>query len=395
MTPRVSTGLDRWVAEGFAAIRGQRVGAIANPTSVDSRVRHVVDHLRDASGVTLAALFGPEHGIRADAQDMIGVGSSLDSRSGIPVHTLYGPTVESLTPTAEQLEGLDALIFDVQDVGSRYYTFAATMLYAMRAAAPLGLRFYVLDRPNPIGGRAIEGPTIRPGFLSFVGPHPMPIRHGMTVGELARMFREECAIDLDLEVVPCGGWCRDMLWDETGLPWVLPSPNMPTPDTALVYPGGCLIEGTNLSEGRGTTRPFELWGAPWLDPDALARPARWGEGALLRPCAFRPTFHKHAGTTCFGVQPHVEDRSRFSPVWFYTAMLALARAQRPDLFDWRRETYEFVDEPIAIDLLYGSDRERRFLESGPTPDALEDLRAVWSLDEAEFRDRRMRYLLYG
>ena len=300
-----------------------------------------------------------------------------------------------MTPTSEQLDGLDALVFDVQDVGSRYYTFAATMLYAMRAAEPMGLRFYVLDRPNPIGGQAIEGPTIRPGFESFVGPHPLPIRHGMTVGELARMFLEECAIDLELEVVPCLGWSREMLWTETGLPWVLPSPNMPTPDTALVYPGGCLIEGTNLSEGRGTTRPFELWGAPWLDPDALARPARWSEGALLRPCAFRPTFHKHAGTTCFGVQPHVIDPSRFSPVWFYTAMIAEARGQQPDRFDWRRDPYEFVVDPIAIDLLYGSDRERQLLESGPTPGELDDLRALWSVDEAEFRDRRSPFLLYG
>jgi uncharacterized protein YbbC (DUF1343 family) len=394
-SPRVSTGLDRWVAEDFASIRGQRLGVIANPTSVDHRIRHIADHLRQASGVNLSALFGPEHGIRADAQDMIGVTSSVDSRTNVPVHTLYGPSVESLTPTAEQLDGLDALIFDVQDVGSRYYTFAATMLYAMRAAEPMGLRFYVLDRPNPIGGQTIEGPTIRPGFESFVGPHPLPIRHGMTVGELARMFLEECAIDLELEVVPCQGWSRDMLWDETGLPWVLPSPNMPTPDTTLVYPGGCLIEGTNLSEGRGTTRPFELWGAPWLDPDVLAEPARWSEGALLRPCAFRPTFHKHAGSTCFGVQPHLDDPSRFSPVWFYTAMIASARAQQPDRFDWRREPYEFVVEPIAIDLLYGSDRERQLLESGPTPSELEDLRALWSVDEAEFRDRRSRFLLYG
>ncbi len=392
--PRVATGLDSWVADGFAVLRGLRVGAIANPTSVDRRIRHVADHLRGAPGVALAALFGPEHGIRADAQDMVGVASGLDARTGVPVHTLYGPTPASLTPDTEQLDDLDALVFDVQDVGSRYYTFAATMLYAMRAAAPLGLRFFVLDRPNPIGGLAIEGPTIRPGFESFVGAHPVPIRHGMTVGELARLFVEECALDLDLTVVPCQGWSRSMGWAETGLPWVLPSPNMPTPDTALVYPGGCLIEGTNLSEGRGTTRPFELWGAPWLDPDPLAEPGAWSRGALPRACSFRPTFHKHAGQTCSGVQPHVEDPSSFAPVAFYTAMIAAAREQHPERFAWRRESYEFVVEPVAIDLLFGSDRERRLIDTGPTPDELEDLRALWSVDEAEFRERRAPFLLY-
>jgi uncharacterized protein YbbC (DUF1343 family) len=268
------------------------------------------------------------------------------------------------------------------------------MLYAMKAAAPLGLRFFVLDRPNPIGGEVVEGPTIRPGFESFVGPHPVPTRHGMTVGELARLFVDEGPIDLDLTVIPCRGWRRSMIWRETGLHWVSPSPNMPTPDTALVYPGGCLIEGTNLSEGRGTTRPFELWGAPWLRPEPLAEPARWTVGALLRPCAFRPTFHKHAGKTCFGVQPHVEDPIRFSSVWFYTAMFAGARAQRPDHFAWRREPYEFVADPIAIDLLYGSDRERRLIESNPSSDDLEDLRAEWAAEEAEFVERRAPYLLY-
>ncbi len=394
MTPRVATGLDVWVTRKFGDIRGLRVGAIVNPTSVDGRLVHLADHLRRADGVLLAALFGPEHGIRADAQDMVGVSSELDARTGVPVHTLYGSTTTSLTPTRDQLDGLDALVFDVQDVGSRYYTFAATMLFAMKAAAEHGLRFFVLDRPNPIGGMIVEGPTIRPGFESFVGPHPMPIRHGMTVGELARMFVDDLSIDLDLTVIPCEGWRRAMFWRETGLHWVMPSPNMPTPETALVYPGGCLIEGTNLSEGRGTTRPFELWGAPWIAPEPLAEPAPWSEGALPRPCAFRPTFHKHAGKVCLGVQPHVEDPTRFAPVAFYTGMLSGAWAQRPDLFAWRTETFEFVADPIAIDLLYGSDRERLLIEDFPTPDDLEDLRAEWKVEEAEFLEKRAPHLLY-
>ncbi len=394
MTPPVWTGLDNLVADRFAAIRGMRVGVIANPTSLDRSMRHVADHIRGARGVTLAALFGPEHGIRGDAQDMVAIASALDPRTGVPAHTLYGPSFDSLKPSPEQMEDLDAFVFDVQDVGSRYYTFAATMLYAMRAAASVGLRFFVLDRPNPIGGVAVEGPTIRPGFESFVGPHPVPIRHGMTLGELAGLFVAECSIDLDLTVIPCQGWSRSMLWAETGRAWVSPSPNMPTTETAMVYPGGCLVEGTNLSEGRGTTRPFELWGAPWLDPDPLAAPAPWTAGALLRPCAFRPTFHKHAGQTCQGVHPHVTDPTTFSSVWLYTAMIAAARAQRPERFDWRRESYEYVTDPIAIDLLYGSSRERLLIESGPNPGDLADLRALWAVEEAEFLARREPHLLY-
>jgi uncharacterized protein YbbC (DUF1343 family) len=415
-TPRVETGLDVLAAEGFARLRGRRVGAICNPTSVDGRMRHLADHLHFADGVDLVALFGPEHGVRADAQDMIGVASGTDRRTGVPVHSLYGPDVASLSPSAEQLAGLDCLIFDVQDVGSRYYTFAATMLYAMKAAAAHGLGFLVLDRPNPIGGEAIEGPTIQPGFESFVGAYPMPIRHGMTVGELARLFRAELKLDLDLDVIPCRGWRRSLYWRETGIPWVMPSPNMPTPETALVYPGGCLIEGTNLSEGRGTTRPFELWGAPWLDPDAILdgsndRRAAFERrnlspftgrrtGALLRPCAFRPTFHKHAGQICFGLQPHILDPAEFSPVGCYTGWIAVARATGPEHFAWRTEPYEFVREPIAIDLLFGSSRERLFIEAGrldPDRDPEEgwiELLDAWRRDEEAFRVRRAPFLLY-
>jgi uncharacterized protein YbbC (DUF1343 family) len=385
----VMTGLDALVAAGFEPLRGQRVGVIANPTSVDRAMRHLADLVHQAPGVTLAALFGPEHGVRADAQDMIGVDSATDSRTGVRVHSLYGADVASLTPTAEQLADLDTLVFDVQDVGSRYYTFAATMLYAMQAAAKLGKRFVVLDRPNPIGGGLVEGPTIQPGFESFVGAYSVPIRHGMTVGELAMLERAELGLDLDLHVVPCQGWKRSMLWGETGLPWVLPSPNMPTPDTALVYPGGCLIEGTNLSEGRGTTRPFELWGAPWLDPHVLCTVLRGAPGVVLRPCAFRPMFHKHPGQLCFGVQPHVTNPALFRPVALYTRLIAAARDQDPHRFAWRTEPYEFVREPIAIDLLFGSSRERVGIENcdfeGPEE---------WRTDEADFLLRREPYLLY-
>lgn len=388
--PRVQTGLDALVAENFALLKGRRVGLIGNPTSVDRRLRHLADLLPKAPGVTLAALFGPEHGLRAEAQDMIGVEPIVDAKTGVPIHSLYGSDPASLTPSQAQLDGLDVLVFDVQDVGSRYYTFAATMLYAMRAAAEHGLAFVVLDRPNPIGGNRIEGPTIRPGFTSFVGAHPIPIRHGLTVGELAQLYREELSLDLDLTVVPCRGWNRSMPWSETGLPWILPSPNMPTPDTALVYPGACLIEGTNLSEGRGTTRPFELWGAPWLDSDRLADPSP-GDGAYYRPCAFRPTFHKHAGQTCRGVQPHVFDPSRFFPVAVYTDWLSRARLQDVERFAWRTEPYEFVRDPIAIDLLFGSSRERTAIESGAST---REIVTAWIREEAAFAERRRPHLLY-
>ena len=354
---KVLTGLDVLVSERFEPLRGRRVGAICNQTSVDSRMRHLADHLHHAADVTLVSLFGPEHGVRGDAQDMIGVGSVIDERTGVPVHSLYGSDVSSLTPTAEQLDGIDILLFDVQDVGSRYYTFAATMLYAMKAASAKGISFHVLDRPNPIGGVAVEGPTVSEGFESFVGAYPMPIRHGMTVGELALMFKSELQLDLDVSITPCAGWNRSQFWRETDIPWVAPSPNMPTPETALVYPGGCLIEGTNLSEGRGTTQPFELWGAPWLNPEKsiwcmkfanfvdilrnsstadidyyrISDPPRsvGPMECLFRPSSFRPTFHKHAGSVCHGVQPLSIDPTRFRAVSTYTLFIAWARSHAP------------------------------------------------------------------
>ncbi len=411
-----ATGLDVLVSEGFRALLGRRVGVIGNPTSVDRQLRHLADHLHFAPGVELAALFGPEHGLRAFAQDMIGVGSAMDPRLGVPVHSLYGEDEASLRPRPDQLEGLDTLVFDLQDVGSRYYTFAASMFYAMEAASAAGLSFFVLDRPNPIGGVQVEGPTVQAGFESFVGAYPIPNRHGMTVGELALLFQAEKQLDLDLQVIPCRGWRRSMLWPDLGRPWISPSPNMPSFETALVYPGACLIEGTNLSEGRGTTRPFELWGAPWLDPDLLGNSKRGRlrsaddflqvepllPGVLLRPCAFEPAFHKHAGLTCFGLQPHVLDAEVFQPVRYFTLLLAWARSQAPEQFAWRTEPYEFRKEPIAIDLLFGSDRERHALETVETID-LNNLTTLandwprfahWSKAEAEFLERRSPYLLY-
>ncbi|HYG67006.1 MAG TPA: DUF1343 domain-containing protein, partial [Anaeromyxobacteraceae bacterium] len=311
----VATGLDVLVADRFRLLRGRRVGLVCNPTSVDRRLAHAADLLHAAKGVELAALFGPEHGVRGDAQYMAAVGEERDARTGVRAFSLYGETVDSLRPTAAQLEGLDALVFDIQDVGTRYYTYQATMMLCMEAAAAAGLAFVVLDRPNPIDGVSVEGPRLRPGFESFCGLHDLAVRHGMTVGELALLFQAERSLALDLTVVHVHGWRRAQRFRETGLPWVFPSPNMPTPEAALVYPGMCLLEGTNLSEGRGTTRPFELFGAPWLDgaalADALARERL--PGVAFRPVSFVPTWDKHAGARCHGVELFVTDPARFRP----------------------------------------------------------------------------------
>jgi uncharacterized protein YbbC (DUF1343 family) len=392
-TPRVRTGLDVLAAEDFARLRGQRVGLVAHPASVDVRLRHAIELLAAAPGVRLTAVFGPEHGLLGEAQDMAGVRDDRDPLSGLRSYSLYGDTVKSLKPTPDQLAGLDVLVIDLQDVGSRYYTFQATMLYCLEAAAAVGLRVVVLDRPNPLGGVLVEGPTLRPGYESFVGVHPVAIRHGLTIGELARLYRAERAIDVELEVVPCEGWRRDMDFEATGLPWVLPSPNMPTVDTAFVYPGQCLIEGTNVSEGRGTTRPFELCGAPGIDARRVCARLN-GEGlpgVAFRPAWFQPTFQKHAGRLCGGLQVHVLDRAAFRPVRTGLAVLAALREAADGRFAWRAEEYEFVRDPIAIDLLFGSDREREALEAGA---GWRDIAAAWEPEEAQWRGRRAQFLLY-
>lgn len=390
------SGLDVLRDQEFAPLRGRRVGLVCHPASVDSRLRHAADLLAAAPGVTLAALFGPEHGLHGQAQDLIAVGDPDAPAGGLRAYSLYGDSFASLKPTAEQLRGLDALVIDLQDVGSRYYTFQATMLYCLEAAAPLGLTVFVLDRPNPLGGldETVEGPDLRPGFDSFVGPRSVSTRHGMTMGELAHLYRAELNLPVDMQVLPCDGWRRGMYYDETGLPWVLPSPNMPTVETAVVYPGQCLIEGTNLSEGRGTTRPFELCGASWIDPRQLVRRLERDDlpGVAFRPTWFRPTFQKFAGRDCGGVQMHVTDRRRFRPVRAGLALLAAFRELSGENFRWRTEVYEFVDDKPAVDLLFGSDRERTGLDAGATAG---ELARAWEPEEAAFRDRRRPHLMYA
>lgn len=392
-SPTVITGLDHLAADDFARFRNLRVGLVAHAASVDARLRHAAELFASAPGVRLAALFGPEHGLLGEAQDLIGVAGETDPLTGLRCHSLYGDSVESLRPTPAMLADLDDLVIDLQDVGSRYYTFAATMLYCLEAAAGVGLRVTVLDRPNPIGGVAVEGPTLRPAFASFVGPHPLPIRHGLTIAELARLFVAERGIDVDCQIVPMAGWSRDLDFDATGLPWVMPSPNMPTVETAFVYPGQCLMEGTKLSEGRGTTRPFELCGGPGIDARVLARRlnAEGLAGVAFRPTWFRPTFQKWAGRRLGGVQLHVTDRAAFQPVRTGLAVLTALRDAAGDRFDWRRTEYEFVTDRLAIDLLFGSDRERLALEAGA---GWRDIAAAWATEEAAFRERRRAVLLY-
>lgn len=391
--PIVQTGLDRLVAERFARLQGLRVGLVAHPASVDRRLRHACELLSAADGVRLAAIFGPEHGLLGEAQDLVSVGDDRDPQTGLRAFSLYGSSFESLTPTAEMLNDLDVLLIDLQDVGSRYYTFQATMLYCLEAAAAVGLRVLVLDRPNPLGGQIVEGPTIRPGFESFLGPHPIATRHGLTIGELAPLYKAERRIDVDLEVVTCEGWTRSMDFDRTGLPWVLPSPNMPTVNTAFVYPGQCLLEGTNVSEGRGTTRPFELCGAPGIDAVKLCRHLNESAiaGAVFRPTWFQPTFHKFAGQRIAGVQVHVTDRHSFPPVRAGLAIVSAFRVALADRFAWRTEEYEFVRDKPAIDILFGSDRERTAIEGGA---AWQDIAAAWEPEERQFRERRQAVLLY-
>jgi uncharacterized protein YbbC (DUF1343 family) len=394
----VRTGLERLIQDDFAPLRGLRIGLICNPTSVNGKLEHLADLLAARADVKLVRLFGPEHGIRGAAQDMIAVeDASRDPRTALPVVSLYGNTVESLSPRENDLEGLDALVFDIQDVGSRYYTYLWTMALAMGVAGRKGLAFVVLDRPNPIGGTLVEGPLVAPGFESFVGLHPLPVRHGMTAGEVASWLVGERGVTVDLRVVEMEGWRRDMSSDAFGVaagaPWVPPSPNMPLPDTALVYPGQCLLEGTEISEGRGTTRPFEMFGAPYIDPYALREKliAEQLPGVLFRPLFFTPTFHKFAGQSCGGLMLHVIDPGGFRSFETGVAIVKAIHDLWPEQFAFRRKAYEFVTDVPAFDLLCGGDAVRQGLLAGSS---LSALRQAWQTDSAPFEAVRRRYLRY-
>lgn len=389
--PRVTLGIEQLIDRDRRLLEGRRVGLVCNPASVDGGFRFSADRLAADGAFRLTALFGPQHGFRSDLQDnMIETPHGRDARRAVPVYSLYSETRE---PTAEMLRDVDVLVVDLQDVGTRVYTFVYTMANCMRAAARHGIRVVVCDRPNPIGGEEVEGNLLQAPYTSFVGQFPMPLRHGMTIGELARLFNEEFGTGAELEVVPLQGWRRSMYHDETGVPWVIPSPNLPTLDSAIVYPGAVLFEGTRLSEGRGTTRPFELIGAPWIDGERLADAmnARGLAGVHFRPVFFEPTFQKHAKTTCGGCQIHVLDRRAFRPVRVAVELMAEFKRQDPARFPWREPPYEYEHDKQPIDILYGSDRLRVAIDRG---DDLGPLVASWAAEEEAFRRTREKYLLY-
>lgn len=364
-SPRVKTGLDIVNESSFAAYRNKRVALLGHPASVDANLNHLYDLCR-LHNVNVVKLFGPEHGFFGSAQDMESVDSAW--HDDIPVISLYGESRKSLMLDPTLLSDVDVLICDLQDIGARYYTFSYTIAFALHACEKANVRCVVLDRPNPINAEVVRGNLVKHAFQSFVGEYPLPMQTGLTMGELAHFFKEHDNLEVDLEVVWMQNYNRQSYFDETGLPWVLPSPNMPSLDTALIYPGLCMIEGTNLSEGRGTTRPFELVGAPYVtDPTRFAERAMSHglEGVHLRPCWFKPMFQKHANQMCGGVQIHILDRSKLDSVRLAICMISAARDFEG--FDWRREPYEFVSDRLAIDLLFGDDQPRKNLEGGHSP----------------------------
>ncbi len=391
MTKKILLGIEKFLGESRSPLRGARVGLICNQASVDHKLNHTADLLRAEQGIKLTSLFGPQHGIRGEVQDnMEETEHSIDAATGLPVHSLYSETRE---PTEEMLSEVDALIFDMQDVGCRIYTFIYTLANCMRVAGRLNKKVLVCDRPNPITGEFVEGNVLEPEYASFVGQFPIPTRHGMTVGELARMFADHFGIKCELEVVKMEGWERSDWMDSTDAPWVLPSPNMPTVETATVFPGTVHLEGTQVSEGRGTTRPFELVGAPYIDALELAE--ELGKlslpGVHFRPCGFRPTFQKHAEKICGGVQIHVLDRNAFRPVITGVAIVKVIHDLYTEDFRWKNPPYEYVFDKNPFDVIAGTPALREQIEGGAS---LESIQESWVEKLRIFEQARQQYLLY-
>ncbi|MCG2722765.1 MAG: DUF1343 domain-containing protein [Thermodesulfovibrionales bacterium] len=388
----VHAGLERVLKIWPKQLKGARVGLLMHPASVNRKTAHAVDLFNKTKKFTLKALFGPQHGIRGETQDnMIEWEGFRDKQTGLLIHSLYGHTRK---PGPEMLQDIDTIVIDLQDVGARYYTFIWTMDLCMQACETMRKAIVLLDRPNPIGGLRTEGPVLNTAFTSFVGLRPLPVRHGMTIGETGNYLRNEYYPDLDFHIIPLQGWRRKMWFDQTGLPWIMPSPNMPTPDTALVYPGMCLLEGTNLSEGRGTTRPFELFGAPFIDPHRLATLLKSYRlrGVIFRPLWFQPTFQKHAGKLCGGAQIHVTDRNTFLPFKTGVAILKAIHDLYPKHFDWKQPPYEYETRKLPIDILAGTDMLRKEIEQEEKLDRME----AWWHEECRMfsRNFRKKYLIY-
>ncbi len=372
-------------------LAGARVGLVANSASIDHAFRHIAEPISALPDSTLVALFGPQHGFYADVQDnMIETDHGYHPRFNVPIYSLYSDTRE---PTDDMFDGIDLLVIDLQDVGTRVYTYPYTMANCLRAAARHNIRVIVCDRPNPIGGEAVEGPVLEHNFSSFVGQFSIPLRHGLTIGELALLFNDHFEIGSELTVSPLAGWSRDLYASEHDIPWIYPSPNLPTLDSTIVYPGTVLIEGTNLSEGRGTTRPFELIGAPDVNPNTLAMNLNALDlpGVHFRPTTFEPTFQKHAGRTCGGCQIHVTDRRAFRPVVTGVAVIQAFRRLSGSQFAWRTPPYEYELTKMPIDILAGSDALRQQIELDRNAT---EIAQDWSDAIEAFHSLRQRYLLY-
>ena len=374
-------GIEVLLSEQLNLIRGKRVGLITNHSGVNRQLQHDIDLLASAPGVKLTALFSPEHGIRGVAQAGEKVRSAVDAKTGVPIHSLYG---ETRRPTPEMLKDVDVLVYDIQDIGSRFYTYISTLGECMQAAAERKIPLIVLDRPNPLGGNAVEGPLLDPAFRSFVGAYAIPVRYGLTPGELAGWIKSNLKLDLELSIVKMKHWTRAQWYEETNLIWVPPSPNIPTMASALVYPGMCLIEGTNLSEGRGTTTPFEVVGAPWIDGIKLAERlnAVALPGALFRPVAFTPTLSKFSGESCQGVQLHVADRKLFRPLATALAIVEDIRRNYPEQFQFKSAYF---------DRLAGTDLVRKSIEQNLSARQITD---GWQKDLTAFDATRKMFLLY-
>jgi uncharacterized protein YbbC (DUF1343 family) len=388
---RVKTGLEVLREEQVEHVRGKKTAIILNPSSVNRQLEHALHLLADHTDIELVAAFGPQHGVQGETQDnMIEWQDYRDPVTQLPVYSLYGKT---LSPTEKMLANVEVLLFDVQDIGARYYTYIHTMALAMEACRKQGRSFIVLDRPNPINGVDVQGNVLHPNFSSFVGLYPLAVRHGMTTGELALCFNDHFGIGCELHIVKMRGWEREMFFEDTHLPWILPSPNIPTVDTAVVYPGMCLLEGTNVSEGRGTTRPFELSGAPWIEPHRMVKRLRDIDlpGVVFRPVHFTPTFHKWSHQMIGGVQIHVSDRRKFSPFLTGLALITVYRELGEDQFQWKLPPYEYEYEKLPFDILCGTDQIRKQIEAGLN---LTEMQESWAVELQKFRELREQYLLY-
>jgi uncharacterized protein YbbC (DUF1343 family) len=385
----VQLGVDRLLKDNFKPIKGMRVGLLTNISCCDSELCTTISRFEKSTEIDLKAIFAPEHGFFSALQDQIKASDS-HYHSGQPIHSLYGPRKK---PNTRILESLDVIVIDLQDIGTRYYTFLWSAMFMISSAASMNKKIVVLDRPNPLNGMTVQGPMIDPGYESFVGLYSIAVRHGMTIGELCHMLNQEYEINADLEIIKMKGWQRASYGDEEDLLWTIPSPNLPCFSAALVYPGMCLLEGTNVSEGRGTTRPFEVFGAPWIQHEDLASRLRGSgiDGVTFRAIAFMPTFHKYRGRLCGGVHMYVTDRKRFAPISAGLQVIKIIRKMYQDDFCWREPPYEFEKKKIPFDILIGNSWVRKAIEN---KESIASTERRWRADLTRFKRQRKKYLLY-